>query len=111
MLVVGCLGFGAFGDRGQTSLAAAALVAVLGALTYGWSVHGAADSPDSGAAGLLSDDELRRAKTGFDRWVLVAGPAASGKSALIEGMVREAHNRMVAPLRSAEDGDLRPPNW
>lgn len=106
-LVAGCLAFGAFADRAPTSLAAAAVVAVLGALIYGWMVHEATASPDMAERGLLSDDELRRAKTGSDRWVLVAGPAASGKTTLIEGMIREAHPRMSAPPRSGEDGDLR----
>ena len=106
-LVAGCIVFGALADRGQTSLAAAAAVAFVGALIYGWWVHRRTDSPESGAAGLLSDAELLGAKAGSDRWVLVAGPAYSGKTTLIGGMVREARPLMAAPLRSAEDGDLR----
>ncbi len=106
-LVAGCIVFGAFADRSQASLTAATAVAALGALTYGWGVRKAEASRDPGAAGILSDAELRRGKAGSDRWVLVAGPAASGKTALVEGMVSETRPRMTAPARSAEDGDLR----
>ena len=106
-LVAGCIVLGAFADRGQTPLAAAAVAAALGALTYGWGVRKAEAAGYPGAAGVLSDDELRRAKTGSDHWVLVVGPAASGKTTLVEGMVSEARRRMTAPSRSAEDGDLR----
>ncbi|MCY3656637.1 MAG: hypothetical protein OXH97_03220 [Chloroflexota bacterium] len=106
-LVAGCIVFGAFADRGRTPLAAAAGVAALGALTYGWGVHKAGASRDPGAASVLSDDELRRDKVGSDRWMLIAGPAASGKTALVEGMISEARPRMTAPSRSAGDGDLR----
>ena len=105
-LVAGCIVFGAFADRSQTTLAATAAVAVLAAIVYGWLSRNSGDS-DSGAAGILSDDELRRAKTGLDRWALVVGPAASGKTTLVNGMVGEARPRMTAAPRRAEDGDLR----
>ena len=106
-LVAGSVAFGAVADHSQTSLAAAAVAATLGALTYGWGVRKAEAGGDPGTAGVLSDDELRRGKTGSDHWVLVVGPAASGKTALVGGMIGEARTRMRAPSRSAEDGDLR----
>ena len=105
-LLAGCIVFGALADRDQTSLATAAVVAFVGALIYGWWVHRGTDSPDPGAPGLLTDAELGH-KAVSDRWVLVAGPAASGKTTLIEGMVRAAHPLIAAPLRNSEDGDLR----
>ena len=104
-LIVGCLVFGAFGDRGQTSLIVAAVAAALGALAYWWA-HGKLEYGDRrGGSDVLSDDELRRDKTAADKWVLVAGPAGSGKSELVRAMVDVAS--LAGPVRSAEDGALR----
>lgn len=105
-LIGASMAFGAFADHSGGSLAAAALVAVPGAFAYGWLFRKSGDF-DPGAAEMLSEDELLRGKTGTDRWVLVAGAAASGKTALVEAMIDAARPRMAAPARSAEDGDLR----
>ena len=105
-LVAGCIVFGAFADRSQDSLAAAAAAALAGAAIYGW-LFRKGGGIGSSAAGILSDRELRRAKTRFDRWVLVAGPAATGKTTLVDAVIGEARPRLTAPVRRAEDGDLR----
>ena len=79
MLIGGCLVFGAVADRGQTPLIVAAVAAALGAFAYWGAHHKIVAEPDAGAAGLLTDADLRRAKTRSDRWVLVTGLAGSGK--------------------------------
>ncbi len=105
-LVAASMAFGAFADRSWSSLVAAAVVALPGALAYAW-LSGKGGTLRSGAAGMLSDDELGRGKTAADRWVLVAGAAGSGKTTLVEAMIDEARPRLTASARSAEDGDLR----
>lgn len=105
-LIGASMAFGVFADRNWLSLLAAALVALPGALVYGW-LSRKSGAFDSGAAGVLADDELGRGKLGSDRWVLVAGRAGSGKSALVRAMIGAARSRMDGPPRFAEDGDLR----
>ena len=107
MLIGGCLVFGAVADRGQTPLIVAAVAAALGAFAYWGAHHKIVAEPDAGAAGLLTDADLRRAKTRSDRWVLVTGLAGSGKTTLVEEMISTARSRLAGPVRSAEDGKLR----
>ena len=104
-LVAASMAFGAFADRSWGSLAVAAVIGVTAAIAYGWLFRGA--NLESGATGPLSDDELRRGKAGSDRWVLVAGSVASGKTTLVGGMIDEARPRMAGPARSAEDAGVR----
>lgn len=105
-LVAASMAFGAFADRNWASLAAAAVVALPGALAYAW-LSGKGGAFRSGAAGTLSDDELGRGKSQSDRWVLVAGAAGSGKTTLVTAMIDEARPGLATSARSAEDGDLR----
>ena len=107
MLIGGCLVFGAFAARGQIPFIVAAVAAALGAFAYWWAHHKIVAEPDAGAAGLLTDADLRRAKTRSDRWVLVTGLAGSGKTRLVEEMIATAPSRLAGPVRSAEDGKLR----
>ena len=105
MLIGGCLVFGAFAARGQTPLVVAAVAAALGAFAYWWAHRKIVAEPD--VAGLLTDADLRRAKTRSDRWVLVTGLAGSGKTTLVEEMIASASSRLAGPVCSAEDGKLR----
>lgn len=105
-LVACCLALGALVGRGPLAFVCAG-VAMLEAPVY-WRVY-ARVTRDRGAdpAGVLSDAELRRNKTNADRWVLVLGPDASGKTTLIQQMLAAATPRLVGPVRSAQDGRLR----
>ena len=106
-LIAGCLLFGAFADRGQASLAAAAVAAAAGALACRSISGRVAAARAAGGAATLSEGELRRDKTRSDRWVLVTGPADSGKSELVAAMIAAARERLARPVRSARAGDLR----
>ena len=107
MLIAGCLTVGAFADRSQTLRVAAAAAAAAGALAY-WAVNRwIRNDWERAAAEVLSDDEMRRDKAASHRWVLVTGPVGAGKTALIEGMIDAAADRMGGLPRSGEDGALR----
>lgn len=101
----------AYEARDAPSLAAAAAFAAAGA-ALAWTAdrRRAADADDEDG-GLLPDSEieaaLRRGEPDGDRWVLVAGAAASGKSALVEQMLAAARTgeayRLHAPTRRSEE--------
>ena len=106
-LVAGCLVFGASVDRDETVLVASAVGAVLGLLGYWMARLKLGQDSDAGTTDVLSDAELRRDKTGSDRWVLVTGLAGSGKTSLVGEMIAAAPTRLAGPVRNAEDGALR----
>ena len=105
-LVVGCLVFAALVDRGGRALPVAVAVAVPAGLAYGWALGRVGTEPDSAAASMLSDWELRRDKTRADRWVLVTGAKGSGKTALVGGMIAAERARLAGALRRARDGEV-----
>ena len=103
----------AYEARDAPSLAAAAAFAAAGAALAWTADRRRAPDADGEDGGLLPDREieaaLRRGKPDGDRWVLVAGAAASGKSALVEQMLAAARTgeayRLHAPTRRSEERD------
>lgn len=106
-LVAGCIAFGTIVVREQAVLLAAAVASGIGASGYSLVYTGLGRRADAGASDVLSDAELRRAKTRADRWVLVTGPPGSGKTALVTQMMGAAPDRLMGPVRNARDGALR----
>ena len=103
----------AYEARDASALAAAAAFAAAGAALAWTADRRRAADADGEDGGLLPDREieaaLRRGKPDGDRWVLVAGAAASGKSALVEQMLAAARTgeayRLHAPTRRSEERD------
>ena len=102
-----CVVFGAFADHSQGSLVVAAIIGVPTALAYGWASRSGRDGPNAAAVGVLPDGEWRRRKTQADRWVLVLGSAASGKTMFVEALIRECRPHMTTRVRSAQYDGLR----
>ncbi|MDA1003916.1 MAG: hypothetical protein O3B31_11320 [Chloroflexi bacterium] len=72
----------------------------LGAIAGAALLTGAVRTEDAAASGvasthLLTDTELRRDKRPGDRWVLVYGAPSSGKSSLIDAMLRATESGRV----------------
>ncbi len=92
------------------ALAAAPVFAAAGA-AFAWRADRRRAGDDAGDGGLLPDAEieaaLERGQGDGDRWVLVAGAAASGKSALVGQMIAAALSgeqfRPHAPPRRSEE--------
>lgn len=97
------------------ALAAAPVFAAAGA-AFAWRADRRRAGDDADDGGLLPDAEieaaLERGRGDGDRWVLVAGAAASGKSALVGQMIAAAlsggqFHPHAPPRRSEERGGAR----
>ena len=103
MLIGGCLVFGAFADRGQIPFIVAAVAAALGAFADWWAHRKIVAEPD--VAGLLTDADLRRAKTRSDRWVLAELEHASSSDARNDDLA--AAQRLLVSLDNQRQRVLR----
>ena len=106
-----CIGGGAFVLDGREVIFIAIVGAVAGGGVFWMLGRSASEDAAIDVTQPLSTAEMRRAKRQDDRWLLVTGSRASGKTALVERLIAEARRfgsiRLAAPPRTGEGVGVR----